>query len=33
METKTIENSKTLTELLERVIGETENGKTLTADS
>ena len=33
METKTIGNKKTLTELLERVIGETDNGKTLTADS
>ena len=28
-----IENKKTLTELLKRVISETENGKTLTADS
>ena len=33
METKTIGNKKTLTQFLERVISETENGKTLTADS
>ena len=33
METKTIGKAKTLTELLERVISETENVKTLTADS
>lgn len=28
-----IENKKTLTELLKRVISETENGNTITADS
>ena len=33
METKTIGNKKTLTELLEKVIEETENGNTITADS
>ena len=33
METKTIGNAKTLTELLESVIEETENGNTIIADS
>lgn len=33
METKTIGNKKTLTEFLERVIEETDNGNTITADS